>query len=277
MITPDYSIISPDMDALAASQCRLLIKVNGQFLHYIIIYNNNTVAALKYYQFAPVGEKAITEWLEELIASDDLLKREWAAVDIIYAVPENQLIPAALFDDNYARELSNITNGDLNKDVLLTGKPNGATVYSIFQVPTEMHRFFLSHFPSASNVHYYDLWMQEDKQHGIQAVFYPNELLVKVTKEDKLQIIQNYTYQTPEDAAYYLLALYAQYDLSPEEVTLQISGMIVRDSAIYNELLKYFRNIETLVASASLILAAGFDDYPAHFFSPVLNLAVCAS
>lgn len=277
MTTADYSIVAPDLDALTTSQCRLLIKANSRFLHYVIIHNNNTVVALKYYQFIPAEGKAITEWLDEVAANDDLLKKEWAAVDLIYAVPESQLIPAGLFKENPARELLEITNGDLKKGSLSIGKIDNAAIYTIFQVPTEMQQFFRNNFTTARIKHYYDLWMQEETNDGVYAVFYPNELLVKVIKQNKLQLIQTYTYQTPEDAAYYLLAIYAQYEFFPEEAPLHISGMIVRESAIYDELLKYFRTIETCDMPASLTLAAGFEDYPSHFFSPILKLAVCAS
>lgn len=274
MITPDYSIISPDLNALAASQCRLIIKVNRHFLHYIISYNN-TVAALKYYHFASTDGKEIAEWLEELLGGDELLKKEWREVDIVYAVPENQLIPSTLFDSNSISGLLEIAIGDVKKETVLTGNPGSTDIHSIFQVPVEMHRFFQNNFTTARFAHYYDWWMKEEQQDGIQAIFYPNELLVRVIKEDKLQLIQNYTYQTPEDAAYYLLAIYAQYDLSPDEVSLQVSGMIVRESAIYNELLKYFRAIEMPDAPDSLTLVPGFEEYPSHFFSPMLKLAVC--
>lgn len=274
MIIPDYSIISPDPDALAASQCRLIIKVSRHFLHYIISHNN-TVTALKYYHFTPTSGKEIAEWLEELLAGDELLKKAWKEVDIIYAIPENQLIPSVLFDHSNVSDLLAIVTGDVKKETVLTGNPGGADIYSIFQVPVEMHRFFQNNFTAARFVHYYDRWMKEEKQDGIQAIFYPNELLVRVIKEDQLQLIQNYTYQTPEDAAYYLLALYAQYDFSPDEIPLQVSGMIVRESAIYNELLKYFRTIEMPDMPVSLTLVPGFEEYPSHFFSPILKLASC--
>ena len=94
MLTPDYSIISPNMDALAALQCRLLIKVNEQFLHYIIVYGNNTIAALKYYQFTQAGGKTIAEWLEELLTGDEPPSKKNGRKNRLisfYAVPENQL------------------------------------------------------------------------------------------------------------------------------------------------------------------------------------------
>ncbi|HJU45735.1 MAG TPA: DUF3822 family protein, partial [Chitinophagaceae bacterium] len=181
-----------------------------------------------------------------------------------------------LLNDNNAQELSEITNGDLKKGVLLTGSSGHAEVYTLFRVPAEMHRFFQNNFASARMVHYYDLWMQEDKKEGVQVVFYPNELLVRIIKNGQLQLLQNFTYQSPEDAAYYLLTLYAQYNFSPEELSLLVSGMIIQDSAIYEELLKYFRAIEPGAVPASLALAPGFEDYPDHFFSPLLKLAVCA-
>lgn len=274
MVTPDYSIISPDLDALAASEFRLLIEVNEQFFHYIIVYKNNTVVALKYYQS---GGKATAEWLEEIYASDELLRRNWLSIDVIYAVPENQLVTADLIDDNSAHELLEITGGDLKKGILLTSKQDHTEIYTLFQVPSPMHRFFQNNFAAARFLHYYDVWMQDEKQDGIKAAFYPNELFIRVIKNDQLQLIQNYAYQTPEDAAYYLLTLYAQYDLSPEGTPLHISGMIVHESAIYSELIKYFRTIETATTPSSLLLAPGFEDYPAHFFLPILKLAVCGS
>lgn len=277
MITPDYSIVPSVIDGLDESSCRLFIKMNERLLHYIIVDGNNTVAVLKYYHIVQ-GGPSVGDWLDELMVVDGLLSKQWSSVKIIYTVPEAQLVPSFLQYDRCSFELAELVAGNLRRGITLTGKAEGVDIYAVYQVPPAIHRFFKEQFPAAHIVHYYDLLvLTEDQQEGVYAEFYPSELLVKIIKNGQLQLIQNYTYQTPEDAAFYLLSLYAMCDFSPEELPLQISGMIVADSAVYNELLKYFRTIEAAVAPASIALSNGFEDYPAHFFSPAFNLVLCAS
>jgi hypothetical protein len=101
--------------------------------------------------------------------------------------------------------------------------------------------------------------------------FRPDDFTVLLVKSSRLLLAQTYTYSTPEDVVYYLLKICAQLGLSQQELQLQVSGLIDSDSALYKELYQYFLNIE--------FRESGWqgNEYPAHFFTTLNDLARCAS
>jgi Protein of unknown function (DUF3822) len=84
-------------------------------------------------------------------------------------------------------------------------------------------------------------------------------------------LAQTYSYTAPEDIVYYLLRIVQQFALSAEEVTVILSGLIDKESALYKELYQYFLQIELRSVSWNT------GDYPAHFFSSLNDLARCES
>ena len=96
-----------------------------------------------------------------------------------------------------------------------------------------------------------------------------------VYKAGELQLIQTFAYQTPEDAAYYLLLICKQFKIAQTDLVLKISGLIDAQSALYTELLKYFEHVQHEGIPAELSTAGILDEYPSHYFSPLLKMSLC--
>lgn len=282
MITPDYSIVSPDITGTDWAECRLVIELNGHYFHYTIVQDNRIVA-LKYYQLPSAEGKTATELLQEILTADELLQYNKKETLVVYNLPDSQLIPESLYESNLNNEFIDLVSGDLKKGVVINKKMANIPAYHIFRVPDELHQFFEYNFSPVRYQHYYGLWMEDswskenDTDNAVYVAFYPNEFLVKVIANGQLQVMQSYPYQTAEDVGYYLLNIYYQFHFSPEQVPLWVSGMIATDSALYEELLKYFLLVKTIPAPSTLNLTADFALYPEHFFSPILKMTVCVS
>lgn len=91
-----------------------------------------------------------------------------------------------------------------------------------------------------------------------------------------MQLVQSYAYQAAEDVSYYLLNICKQLELEPATVTVKLAGMVDVSSAMYTEMLKYFLHVEPDALPMDSITPS-LEEYPAHFFSPILKLAVCVS
>jgi hypothetical protein len=141
---------------------------------------------------------------------------------------------------------------------------------------------FQRHFARGKYWHYYSLWMEcRQKQNGqrvegLSVIFYPRRILVALTGNGQVQLFQSFEYEAAEDVAYYLLNICRQFDKSPETIPVGMSGMIDESSTMYNEILKYFGQAELEPFSPPPGVTT-LEEYPPHFFSPLLKLATCVS
>jgi hypothetical protein len=94
-------------------------------------------------------------------------------------------------------------------------------------------------------------------------------------KEGSLQLVQTFTYSSPEDVLYYLLKICKEFDMSQQEVKLSISGLIEKDSSIYRELYKYFIYPDFEILPDGISLADALNKYPDHYYSSISKLATC--
>jgi hypothetical protein len=90
-----------------------------------------------------------------------------------------------------------------------------------------------------------------------------------------LQVIQNFQYKVPEDAAYHLLNVCERFEVKANDTVLHLNGMIDPDSNLYNELYKYF--LQTAFGTLPEIFTYNEEikKYPEHYFSHLFELAAC--
>jgi Protein of unknown function (DUF3822) len=110
----------------------------------------------------------------------------------------------------------------------------------------------------------------------LSVLFYPNRVLVSVIKDKQLHLLQSYTYEAAEDVGYYLLNVCQQLQLAPENVPVILSGMIDVSSVLYTEIYKYFGQVSLEKFSVTSAIPA-LEEYPPHFFSPLMKMALCVS
>ena len=103
--------------------------------------------------------------------------------------------------------------------------------------------------------------------------FYNTFIVVTVAKDEKLQLIQSFKYDTPEDVLYHLLNISERFELDRESVILEISGMIDLHYTLYRDLITYFRHVEVQNVHPEK-LALDIKEYPLHYFTPFFNLAL---
>jgi hypothetical protein len=275
-----YDIAPEDLNTIDWMNCRLVMEMSDHYFLFTLIHGNH-VLALRFYAFVPHTQYPLREQLYEIVKTDELLHKQVNETIIIYNYPESSLIPEAFYQPELSGQVSSFLHGDLKRGLLLNEKLEDEQVYNIFQVPPDIHEFFQTGFPAATYWHYFTIWSKACKgwrtADGVAVVFYPNHLLVSVHSGGKTQLLQSIGYQTPEDVAYQLLNIFHQFNFDQEETPLEIGGLVDVDSAVFEELLKYFQFVERSNYPPGLQLAAGFDQLPEHFFSPLLKLALCES
>jgi Protein of unknown function (DUF3822) len=271
--------ISAAEEVVDWQRCHLVMEVGRHIFSYAVLNAAKQPVRIRFYELTGENDRDLTDDVDEIINGDEVLKEKMKERIVIYNFPESHLVPEKHFHITANKELMELLHGDLNKGIILSEKIHGWNQYNVFRVPTGVHNLFQRRFANGKYWHYYSLWMEcghkQLTQHTdfLAVVFYPNRILVAAIENKQLQLLQSFTYEVVEDVAYYLLNICLQLQLSPEKTPVKLSGMIDVSSALYTEIFKYFGQTELDAFPADPVL----EEYPAHFFSPLLKMAVCVS
>jgi hypothetical protein len=96
-----------------------------------------------------------------------------------------------------------------------------------------------------------------------------------VFRSGQLQLIQHFAYQDSKDVLYNLLNCCHQLQMNREVLVLELSGMVEKKSALYDDLELYFLNIRFDSMEDSIKMTDELIQYPNHFFSSLLKMTIC--
>lgn len=263
-------IISGDNDNV---QPVLSLKVGENHCSFAITdKDSHTLKALAYY----TSEKITETRLDTLMtAHPELATGGYHTVCIGYDYHHNILMPGAGI--GAAKEMLEGMYGRNGSSMMLTDHMSRWNMQNAFMVPAKVHEWMKGTFRQAKFFHGYSvLSANTDKSNGNDYLFVDlqsQDFVLLAVKNNKLLLAQTYYYSTPEDVLYHLLKVCEQFAFSQQEVLLQLSGLVDKQSALYRELYQYFIHVSFREPSWK----TPPHEYPAHFFTSLNDLALCAS
>ena len=155
----------------------------------------------------------------------------------------------------------------------------GMDAHVTYRVDKRIEKELKQRFPMAVTQHVLALQIPAfiKKQDLFYCIVYQRSIKVILIKDQIVQLVQFFEYSTPADTAYHLLNVCTQHGITPQEITLMLSGFIDRKSNLYDELYRYFLNIEMDVPDAEVEITEAVSQYPLHFFFFFFSLAKCVS
>jgi hypothetical protein len=273
--------IGPDTwDGIDTNACRLLVDAGPRHLQFAVSQpGQHRILAVGSYS-AKNGQ--FHDWMEEA-RTLPLLKMPFGKKHLFFNVPDSVLVPGELYRRTANPDLLNLVHGDLRNGRLGEDFLEDLDIHNIYRLPEGFQEQLSLVFPGAETSHLYSCLLQQlatpatavgDRLH---LFFYPHMILVLLIRKGRLQLMQSYPYELPEDVSYQLLNICEQMGLDPQSLRVTISGAIDPGSPLYAEVLKYFLEVEPATALNDIEFEDGFLDHPAHYFQPFTMLASCAS
>ena len=217
--------------------------------------------------------KDSTEELPALLK--DLGGMRFSDVVICSAFEQALLIPHHLFRNNFSLldQVYDLPAQQHLSDVIPEWQMN--TIYSISQ---NLYNGLKQQFPEARFFHAFTPAIL-NRLEGIPGSqihlhFTTNTFRVLVKRDGQVQLAQIYAYKTPLDVIYYLLKIGYEFGWSQDEITLVISGLVDRHSALYEQLHHYFLNLHFAEAPDYTLPE---NEHPHYYFTSLYNLAACVS
>jgi hypothetical protein len=280
MLKANFDIVPEMRDADELRNSQLLIEVGEKMFSYVI-YNKEQrrFVGLRQYNLDYTPGKTMLENLLEIITNDEFLQIQFKDAFVIYNYTDSSFLPEKVFHIELNQPVTEIIYGNARKGLMLSEKVIGWRMYNIYRVPREIHALLQRKFASGNYWHYYTLLLNEGQMQSdeqvIKMVMRADQFLVAVFKGTSIQLMQSYSYQTPDDVSYYLLAICNRFNISQEKVTLIVAGLLDEQSRLYQELLKYFLQVQWDRLPDTVKLDAAFAAFPSHYFSPLLKMALC--
>lgn len=280
MPNKSFSIFQQAEGIAADTAKRLVLEVGKTHVTVISQNVNKNIAAFELFSYAENEAADFSALFAAISADSKLINAAYENAEVFINNEVSILVPIFKFDREIAEDYLTIMFGEnvscKTQFEHLPVEPGIINVYRIEEQVSEVLRNNLK------NVTFKHTWSNIAKKiiSGISAYpaeciyiqFYNTFIIAAVIKDKKLQIIQSFIYQAPEDVLYTLLNLTTQFKLNSDKLVLKIGGMIDLNFTLYRELITYFKHVEVQNADAALL--PEIKDYPLHYFTPFFNLAL---
>jgi len=287
MTKPIFNISSSPVSAEACANALLLMEVNESSFSYIVVGEEKNLLQAAYFILGHADGRNLAESIREIVDAQEILQNDFRESVVVYNFSETTLVPGSFYHHDANRDLMDLLFGNLKKGLVLSEKANHADLHTLYRIPAAVHSLLQQKFSAGKYWHMYTLWLaslaqshNEDEQ-AIHLVFAADKVLAAIFKNGQLQLMQPFHYTTPEDVVYHLLHCCEKLSVSQEDCLLHISGYIDEDSALFNEIKKYFLRFEfdKVLAEEAITREDTFDneptEYPPHYFSYLQKLALC--
>jgi hypothetical protein len=242
-----------------------------------LIFEKQPFTAHGFYTFnfdKHLSVSALSEKVAEIIESENVLSRPFASSTIFYNYREVTPVPDEYFIYGQNEAVCNLLFGEDKRTIVFHENIKAIPAKVIYRAPQKVHDMLRNHFAGSIFKHAASQ-ITEQSGNVIDCTVYHSTIKLVVWKNGKLQLLQYFDYTSPADVVFHLLNTCRQLDLPPEEVKLLLSGMIVESSVLYEEIYKYFLHVELKVLPQEVSLAGKLNDHPHHFYSHLIEPALC--
>ena len=249
-----------------------------------IIRDRNTNQLLAYRSLS-LPAVAPTDWagqLADLMDADERLRdiHRYGKVLLGWDTPALTLIPDALFAPEQLRSyLEQLTVVGLEDEVRYEhySELGGAVIYGGRQEQlAEARRLFgsdrLQHYAGGLLV----AWAARSRrlrESAVACCIRDRRLFLAGHHAGQLVYFNTFTWESSQDAVYYLLLAYAQSELTPDAAPLYLSGEVSSTDELYYQFYRYVRELHWSAYPTPPAPAPGLEALPGHLYFDLLCLS----
>lgn len=245
--------------------------------------NNFHVLFIKKYNFAerlPIDE--IAELYSEISYWDELLRRPYQEIKLMFTTSKYTLVPDTLYNAQYADKLlETLYMQDKIPERLIINKLESLDVWCISSIPVPLYQALHNHHPTAklysSAVPICERMLPE-RHAGFQthAIINKNNSSIDlyITENCNLTLHNHYTSHNYLDMGYFIVNAVNQLSLDPDQLLIRIIGEIEQHSDEVTFLKRYFKNV-VLEKNLPIFHGKIIDKIPIHRYINLINLHLC--
>ncbi len=250
-------------------------------LVYGVFNVQNRLLLLRAYELGAAGEDGREGRFRDFFWREDLLQYKYAERRLAATTLQHCLVPARLWTPEAApASLQALTQLPAEEEVLSVSL-SGIGAQMAFSLEKPLLEFLRQAAPDlrlldagAAFLAAARHQMDHLASHQVFACIRDRILHVAAFHNLNLLLYNAYPFQTSPDALYFLLLVYDQLNLNPEETPLHLAGPILPDSELYRLFYRFVRQIRFATPPSGLLLPEGFPEENLHFHFDLLGTAL---
>ena len=214
--------------------------------------------------------------LDEVLTGHPEFKRDLDTIHVAYDFRAHLLMPVTDSEQENGSQLLKTLYTPDELPVFLKDVLPGRQLVNNYWVPAFLHDWIKNNYPGAQCQHQHTVDYKTAnrlKSDGFYIDFRNDEFQLTASRDGTPVLLQVYEYSTPGDVLYYLLRACDQLGYTQQEVPVFVSGLIERQSGLFQALFQYFVHISFRLPEWEFPPA----QHPAHFFTSLNDLNLCGS
>jgi hypothetical protein len=216
--------------------------------------------------------------LAEVVHAFPWLSGSFHSVTGIVGNPRFTLIPEALYVESEKEGYFSFLHEHEAGETILSDRIEHLGIHTVYGIPGHYRKEVGKVFPAAifrhiSGILIGNIWMAVKNRTGRKIFMNLREgkFDLLVFEGNQLKYCNTFHFLTPEDIGYYVIFVFEQLNMNPEEVTLELLGNVDKFSPVYDLLFRYIRTIEFALRNDRVNYSYVFNDVPGHFYYSLLN------
>ncbi len=260
-----------------AEQTNLFIEISDEGLIYFLQDDNTKIiTGLNVLHFNKNNiAPDVADNIKNIFQQQSLTGNIFKKVVACFSFNESLLVPEIYYNENETAGNFNLVYGDLHQGIILADHVVKKKIYNTFRIPHAIYQALYDQFPGAKFYHQYSTLLNqlEEDTNILQVIFYKNKVIMLLSHQGNVQLVQTFKYITSTDVIYHMLNICEQF--KPERISVKISGIIEKDSALSREMYKYFHPLDFDKLPGDLLYDDRIKALPNHYFSHLFSIALC--
>ena len=280
----DICFIDKTFDNTQTNNYHLSVQISPDgFFFTVLDIPKGKYIVLSGYNFFIKRPRLLLKHVKEVFEKEELIKLEYQSVDILYSTRLFTFVPKVLFANGDAESFLSFNNMHENGFATRKNLFQRAEAWCIYDMPQNLSDYLEMAFPNVKLNHnlfpLIEIVLKNNRNsHERQQVhlnFFREYFEIVVVNGSKLVQCNSFNFKTERDILYYVLYVFDQLKLSPENTDLIIHGHLPQVSPVYHLLKKYVRKTAFAKLDNTFQYSYTFSQLPEHYFSSLLSLYKC--
>ncbi len=218
------------------------------------------------------------------LENNKYFKYNYKTIKILIESEKSTLLPEGLFSDENINKIYKFNFGDKSKnETIIYNKLKTAQVYNIFTINNLLLNKIKLIFNKYNIYHQLSPFIESNLKQHKNKLQKPKLFINSCNNFFDIIIIQNneiilsnsYKYTNIEDFVFYVMYIYDQLKLNPEEIETEISGIIDIKTELYKFLKKYIKKVIIPKRPKDFTYSYTFNQVKQQEFYNLFNLILC--
>lgn len=261
--------------------CQLSIQLSLDGFSFCILNNDlKEIIAISHESFSdssPTPEKHL-ENISNLFQTEELLQKKYQSINVTHVNELSTLVPKPLFDAENLKQYIKYSSKIYKNDYIVFDAIENHDMINVYVPFVHINNFLLDKFGGFEYKHSSSVLVENllntykysERPHLFVNIFERHMEMVAIS-DNKLIFYNSFKFETKEDFIYYILFTAEQLEFNPDKFELLFSGLINKESELFQIAYTYVRNVSLLENRSKYSFGPQFTDEIKRNYFTLLN------